>query len=202
MNESTFDTLALHGMVDRWQAGDREAMDQLIRQVGDRLERLARKMLVGYAAVRGTADTFDVLQNSTLRLMNALNAVRPAGTRDFFNLAAVQIRRELIDLGRRGARRRETSFSNDDQSDSAATPILRDGYDADLELWTRFHEVVEELPVEQREVVGLIFYHGWTQPKIAELFGVDVRTVRRWWQLACVDLNRRLNDRLPDLTGA
>ena len=44
---------------------------------------------------------------------------------------------------------------------------------------------VSQLPVEQREVVGLVFYHGWTQAKIAELFGVDERTIRRRWSSAC-----------------
>src|SRR5262249_31686133 len=30
-----------------------------------------------------------------------------------------------------------------------------------LERWAAFHEAVETLPAEQREVVGLTFYHGW-----------------------------------------
>jgi DNA-directed RNA polymerase specialized sigma24 family protein len=30
-----------------------------------------------------------------------------------------------------------------------------------------------------------VFYHGWTQVKIAELFGVDERTIRRRWATAC-----------------
>jgi RNA polymerase sigma factor (sigma-70 family) len=38
--------------------------------------------------------------------------------------------------------------------------------------------------VQEREVVGLIFYHGWTQAQTAELFGVDERTVRRRWRSA------------------
>ena len=50
------------------------------------------------------------------------------------------------------------------------------------------------LPVREREVVGLVFYHGWTQGQVAELFQVDVRTVRRWWESAMVTLHRELHD--------
>jgi RNA polymerase sigma factor (sigma-70 family) len=59
---------------------------------------------------------------------------------------------------------------------------------------------VEKLAVQEREVVGLIYYHGWTQAQVAELFQVNVRTVRRWWESALVKLHRELND--EELTGS
>jgi DNA-directed RNA polymerase specialized sigma24 family protein len=40
--------------------------------------------------------------------------------------------------------------------------------------------------------VGLIYYHGWTQAQVAELFQVNVRTVRRWWESVLVELHRML----------
>ena len=48
------------------------------------------------------------------------------------------------------------------------------------------------MPRREREVVGLVFYHGWTQAQVAELFRVDVRTIRRWWESALVKLHRIL----------
>jgi RNA polymerase sigma factor (sigma-70 family) len=51
---------------------------------------------------------------------------------------------------------------------------------------------VERLPVREREVVGLVFYHGWTQAQVAELFQVNERTVRRWWESAMVRLHRAM----------
>ena len=68
---------------------------------------------------------------------------------------------------------------------------------ADLDRWAQFHTAVENLPSEQREVIGLTFYHGWTQAEIAELFQVDERTVRRRWQAACQALNETLGGQLP-----
>jgi RNA polymerase sigma factor (sigma-70 family) len=53
------------------------------------------------------------------------------------------------------------------------------------------------LPAEEREVMGLVFYHGLTQKQIAELFQVDERTIRRRWRAACLQLQRLLGGQLP-----
>ena len=44
--------------------------------------------------------TDDVVQNALVRLRRALETTSPESVRSFVNLAAVQIRRELIDLAR------------------------------------------------------------------------------------------------------
>jgi DNA-directed RNA polymerase specialized sigma24 family protein len=46
---------------------------------------------------------------------------------------------------------------------------------------------------EEREVVSLLFYHGWKQAEVAELLGVTVRTVQRRWQAALVKLHGLLH---------
>jgi DNA-directed RNA polymerase specialized sigma24 family protein len=56
---------------------------------------------------------------------------------------------------------------------------------------------VAQLPEEECEVLSLAFYHGWKQAQIADLLGVDVRTVRRRWQGACLRLNRLVGEDLP-----
>ena len=69
--------------------------------------------------------------------------------------------------------------------------------DGDLDVWCRFHEAVEQLAAEEREVMGLVFYHGWTQPQIAELFQVDERTIRRRWRSACLQLHGLIGAEVP-----
>src|SRR5262245_19896625 len=98
MADTPLNTLVLHDLVGRWQAGDRAAADQLILAAGSRLEHLSNRMLSQYPAVRSHAESADVLQGSLLRLLSALRSICPSSTRDFYNLAAVQTRRELIDL--------------------------------------------------------------------------------------------------------
>jgi RNA polymerase sigma-70 factor (ECF subfamily) len=193
-SESTFDTLRLHGYLDRFQKGDQDAADALLRATCGRLENLARKMLKGFPNVKRWADTDDVLQNASMRLLRSLQTLRPATTRDFVNLAATNIRRELLDLARH--------FRNRCGPDPKVGPKVGDPggtADSDLDLWADFHEQVDLLPIEEREVVALTFYHGWTQAEIAELFHVDERTIRRRWRGACVRLSDALGGRSPFL---
>src|SRR5438128_1880322 len=74
--------------IDRLQAGDRTARDELIGYADERLRRLTRKMLKGYARVKRWEDTDDVLHNALLRLWKALHKVVPRSPRHFFALAA------------------------------------------------------------------------------------------------------------------
>jgi RNA polymerase sigma factor (sigma-70 family) len=189
----------LHAYLDRIRAGDREAADTLLRQVCGRLERLAHSMLRRFPNVKRWADTGDVLQNALVRLLHTLEAVRPEGTRDFINLAAVHIRRELLDLARHYRQHLDQLAAAAGESSDEGLEELPDpnAVAEELDLWSQFHEQVERLPAQEREVVGLIFYHGCSQVEIAALFRVDERTIRRRWRSACLRLTEALGGRLP-----
>src|SRR3954454_17307777 len=90
----------LQSLLDRLGAGDESAVDRLIEHSVGRLHRLAHFMLQDFPHVRRWYETGDVAQAAALRLTRALKAVKPASPRDFLNLAANQIRRELYDLAR------------------------------------------------------------------------------------------------------
>jgi RNA polymerase sigma-70 factor (ECF subfamily) len=195
MSDAVLSTVQLNNWVDRMRAGDLAARDELLRSVCDRLERLARKMLQRYPSVQRRAQTDDVLQGALMRLLRALEQVRPGSVRDFFGLAAEQMRRELLDLtrhfhGPQGAGAHHDSGIIGDASQEQAIDAPDRGEAAgDLDKWSMFHEEVARLPAEEREVVGLIYYHGWTQAAVAELFGVSVRTVQRKWESALLKLH-------------
>ncbi len=158
-------------------------------------------MLLRYPGVGRWVQAEDVLQNSMLRLLRALESVQPDSTRAFFGLAAEQMRRELLDLhrhfyGPQGFAANHASASNTFGKGTArAEPLEVDDEGSDIDRWGRFHEEVARLPDQDREVVGLIYYHGWTQAQVAELFKVHVRTVRRWWEAALVKLHGTLKER-------
>ena len=84
--------------VDRLKAGDPAARDELIACACNRLLALTRKIKRGFAEVGRWEQTEDVFQNATLRLCQALEKVELTDARHFLRLAAVQIRREMIDL--------------------------------------------------------------------------------------------------------
>jgi RNA polymerase sigma-70 factor (ECF subfamily) len=191
-------TLELQRCLDRLRAGDDAARDELLEAACERLTRLARKMLHADGRLRRWEDTGDVVQNAALRLYRALRDAPPASPREFFRLAALQIRRELIDLARHhygpeGPAANQQSHRPRAEGDSGAEggPVPAESAEdpAELERWCVFHREVEALPAEEREVVGLIFYHGWKQADVAELFGVSERTIRRRWEAALVKLH-------------
>jgi RNA polymerase sigma-70 factor (ECF subfamily) len=204
MVEPAAQTTQMVQWLDRMRAGDLSARDALIRGFQGRLELLARKMVGRDRRVARWVGVEDVLQNALIRLLRALESVRPDSTRAFFGLAAELLRRELLDLARHyygpegeGANHESTPLL-DDGSRPGLEPPSPDPAASDLERWTRFHEEVARLPDREREVVGLVFYHGWTQAQVAELFRVDVRTVRRWWESALVTLHGRLRGDVLD----
>jgi RNA polymerase sigma factor (sigma-70 family) len=187
-------TTVLVQLLERMKRGAREARDELVRAFQARLELLGQKMLRNYPGVGRWVESSDVLQDSLLRLLRALESVQPESTRAFFGLAAEQIRRELLDLARhfygpQGLGANYASVGADPETSRPGFEPADPGDDGDLERWCRFHKEVEKLAAQEREVVGLIYYHGWTQAQVAELFQVNVRTVRRWWEAALVKLH-------------
>ncbi len=165
----------------------------LLAHAGERLRRLARKMLRGWPDLRRWEQTDDLLQNALLRLHRCLAEVRPPSVADFFRLATVQIRRELLDLAKhhRGAESMAANHHTDGQgcaADDEDGPLLRqeDGSEGptSLEQWTAFHQAVDGLPHEEQEVVGLLWYEDFTQEQAAAVLGISLRTLKRRWQSA------------------
>lgn len=190
-------TSSLLDMLMRYRDGDTRALDVLLRRIGERLERLARKMLRHYPIVQDREQSDDVLQGALSRLARALREVKPTSTAGFFGLAAEQIRRELLDLARYHRRRTGVTQSI---ADAGAPSDVVDPNAADpheLDRWQLLHEAVDSLPAELREVFSMSFYHGWTQSEMAKLLGVSDRQVRRVWTRACRRLNDLLDGDLP-----
>jgi RNA polymerase sigma factor (sigma-70 family) len=201
MSASFLHTAHLQDCFRRMHDGDSAAEEELLRAAGDRLERLARRMLRGFPNVHRCADTGDLFQEAVLRLLRSLRQLdtAPASVRDFLGLAAAHIRRELLDLARRcGAAKRRGDVPLDAGGSGAGLDPAASADDpAELEDWRCFHEEVEKLPVEEREVIGLRFHHGWNEQDIAALFGVSERTVRRRWSSGCARLAQALGGQLP-----
>jgi RNA polymerase sigma-70 factor (ECF subfamily) len=204
MSEETHSTTRIQLRLDRLRAGDASARDELLTMACERLRRLARKMLRGYPGVRRWEQTDDVLQNAAMRLCRALDDIKPASVRDFINLAAVQIRRELIDLARHydgpegPGRHHASRAGRDDYSERPGLDPADHSHDpAGLAAWTEFHDQVGALPDELKEVFHLLWYQGLPQAEAAALLGVTERVVKYRWRSARLALHERLGGRLP-----
>lgn len=199
-------TTLIQGWIDRLRAGDDSARAALLDCACERLVRLAPKMLRDYPGVGRWEQTDDVLQNALIRLDRALRAVTLPTARDFFRLAAAQVRRELIDLARRYSgpagpsalrARRAGDGELSGSPIGAAEPTDTTHDPGRLAGWTELHRRIEGLPDADREVFDLLWYQGLTQAEAAAVLGLSERQVNRRWIAARLELNNALGGQIP-----
>lgn len=191
-------------LLQRATEGDQAALDALIQRNCERLTTLTRRMLHGFPGVKRWTQTDDVLQNALLRLLRALQEVKPASPRDFLALATLQIRRELIDLARHLygpegiGRNHDSNPQGNSTHDGLEIEADQNEEAASLLQWYELHQEIDALPEEEREVVGMVFYQGLSQAEAADLLNVSVRTVQRRWHAALWKLHARWNGETED----
>ena len=193
----------LQGLLDQSLKGNPAAKEALLHHACDRLLRLTRKMFHGHPGLRRWVQTDDVFQNSLVRLHRALSQVEVHDVRHFFNLATIQIRRELLDLARKtfgphGIGRNHHTDHQPADENGGSLHTLSDEPD-DLEAWETFHQRAEDLPDKEREVFDLLYYEGLEQLEAAKVLGISERTIRNRWNQAKLLLSGELAD---DDTGA
>jgi RNA polymerase sigma factor (sigma-70 family) len=191
-------SVELQALLDEGANGASLAYEHLLTQAADRLLRLTRKMLRAYPNLQRWEQTDDVFQSAALRLHRSLAAVRPPTVAAFWGLAATQIRRTLIDLARHhfgpeGAAAHYDSAHRQDSSaslriDDARQAVSTTGGPESLAEWSEFHQLVERLPAEERDIFHLIWYAGLPQKDIAELMHISLPTVQRRWYAAQIHL--------------
>ena len=69
--------------------------------------------------------------------------------------------------------------------------------DEGIERWTLFHEAIDGLPPDLREVFDLVWYVGADQKTIAGLLGCSERTVKYRWRSAREAIRAALDGQSP-----
>jgi len=188
----------LQGLLDQSLAGNPAAKEALLHHACDRLLKLTRKMFHGHPGLRRWTQTDDIFQGALVRLHRALSQTEVETVRHFFNLATVQIRRELIDLSRKTfgphgiGRNHHTDFQPPDQAGGSLHRISDEP--DNLESWEEFHLRIDELPEQEKEVFSLLYYEGLEQTEVAKLLDISERTVRNRWNRAKLLLAGELAD--------
>ena len=191
--------------LDIMRGGDPTARQRLIEHACGRLRGLTRKMLRHNPKVRRWEETDDVFVEAATRLHRALENVQPESPRHFYNLAAIQIRRVLIDLSRHyygaeglGSHHDTVAGNAEGNVPPKYEPADASGEPASVMEWTEFHEQVGMLPEDLQDVFNLLWYEQLTHDQAAEVLGVTARTVRRRWQDARYRICKaRLGEPLP-----
>lgn len=207
MSESTIAASRVEMLLQELHEGRQEARGELLQATADRLTALTRKLKRSFPRVGRWEQTEDVFQNASMRLYQAMADTEIKDPLHYFRLAALQIRRELIDLARRydgpqgiGRNHFSARVNPSEETKQPAFDSAEATYDpAAVAQWAEFHEAIEALPEDQREITELLWYHAMSQEDAASLLNVDVRTVRRRWRAARMALHERMQGGLPNL---
>jgi RNA polymerase sigma-70 factor (ECF subfamily) len=180
-----------------------EAYEELLRRAEQRLGVLAQYMLGHCAATRRWVQADDLVQETQLRLLSALQQVRFHSSEHFWRTARWHLRFALIDLARhhggpqgQGAHHHTDPggrAADDDGQPLALHPDIADD-SATLEEWARFHEAVDTLSDHHRVLFDLLYYQGLTQEEAARKLAMPLRTLKAHWQKARAELGRRLRE--------
>lgn len=172
-------------LLRRVEEGDAEAHNQLASLVRVQLKRLAANRLR-----RERPDhlyqTSDLVQEAYLRLFK-MQAVHWQGRAHFFKMAAVQMRRILVEYARQAYRHQPIHLRLEDAPELA--------FSAGPEL-LRLDEILydlEKIDPQRAEIVVLRYFGGYTIDEIAGLTGLPAGTVKRRWATAKAFIKTQLN---------
>jgi RNA polymerase sigma factor (sigma-70 family) len=189
-------TVQLQALLDRMHQGDKQARRQLLERAHGRLRKLVAKILAGsFPALRASHDLDSVVDESWMRLAQALEKVEPPTVADFFRLAAHKARQVMLDLISRQRRCKcEAAGTADSSQEDFRAEATDQTYDpARLALWSELHERVAALPEQEQAVFEMHYYLGLPQSEIAQILGLHPRKVSYLWVAATDRLARHLS---------
>ena len=207
MIHSTGNSTQLQIALQRVLDNQLDAFDDLALLAGQRLKNLTRSMLRRYPHVKRWEDTDDVYQAALIRLHRSIGEVQPDSPRAFFGLAVTQIRRSLIDLARhyygphglgKNYRSEGGGKAADDSGGRLHGGVGRVETPDNLACWSAFHEAIDALPNDEREVFELIWYGGLIRKDVAKLLGVAEKTVLRRMNRARIQLHELMAGQRPE----
>ena len=190
--QSTHDSPETEHSDWRWQAelvarcltGDENAFAMIADQYGNLLLRTA------YLLVQDEEAAKDIVQDSLLLAWKNMAKLRePAFLRAWLLKIAVN---QSISLKRQWARKaallreqfRQTAIDDAIQNADFARGRLEDRLDVE--------QAIAQLPMNQRVVLVLFYYHRMTMPEIATMLGVAENTLRKRLQAALEKTRRAL----------
>ena len=182
-------TIQVTRLLNRWQAGDQAALDNLIPHVYEELRQLAQAQL--NKNKKNSIQCTELISEAYLRLVD-VNTVDWKDRTHFFSMAARTMRRVLVEQFRksnadkRGNNQTLLTFKDELNPNNAQT-IQLDSLDEAL-------QKLEHMDARQAEIVTLKFFGGLTNEEIAEILTVSSKTVQRDWSVAKLWLFRELQN--------
>jgi RNA polymerase sigma-70 factor, ECF subfamily len=178
-------------LLKAWGGGDELALNQLAPAVYDELHRMARRYMRREnpgASIQTTA----LVHEAYLRLVD-VTGIEWRDRAHFFAIAAVMMRRILVDAARVRARARPGDGPRGTKADLDRVPDV--SFQRGRELIAVDNAMNELAKIDQRKarVIELRFFGGLSVEETAEVLKISGQSVMRDWQLAKAWLKRELS---------
>ena len=161
--------------------GEKQASEELLPLVYDELRQLAAARMAREAAGH-TLQPTALVHEAWMRLAGGDEAKSWQNRAHFFGAAAEAMRRILIERARRKSRLKRGSGQV--PLDIAELDIAEALPDDKVLLVDEALERLKAEDPEKARIVVLKFFGGLTNEEVAEILGVNERTVRRQWNFA------------------
>lgn len=176
-------------LLERWNAGDADALKALVGEVYTELRRMAGGILREERSDHTLQPT--ALVNEAYLRLTGLREMRIENRRHFYGAAAMAMRRILVDHARAHGRHKRGG------PDAVRVP-LEDAADTPIDLnldFVRLNEALEALEAiapDQAKIVDLRYFVGLSIEETAAVLEVSPSTVKRHWAFARAWLLREL----------
>ena len=179
----------LHYWLNKHNAGDPGAMNELLRFSQERILEYIRQRIRGFRRLAPYVDSQDVLVDVQLKVAKSFGGEPFNDVMHFLRLTARLARHQMIDLTRRyfgplGPGTNEVHVDAD-QTESrflgVTEPQAMDKSPEQHALRTEVEDVIAALPEEHRDLFDLLYHNQMSRADAAEALGVSLSTLDRRW---------------------
>ena len=151
-------------LVVRWQRGDRDAFDDIVKLWERPLFYYLRRLSAS------EADAWELLQETWLKVLKSLHSLRDPQA---FPMFLYRIARNAAISRSRSPELQACDTDFEQIGDDAQDDPIREFQSAD-----QVHHALEQLPLVHREVLTLFFLQDLTLEEMSALLGIPIGTVK------------------------
>lgn len=164
---------------------------EALGEMYDRYGRLVYSLALYMVGNEGTAE--EITQDTFMRVWEKAKTYRPNRARVKTWIVSIARYRAIDELRRQEIRPETTSLSLEDLPLEIAdeNKVEEDTQDRLLRQQTR--AAISELPLEQKQVIALAYFQGYSQSEISKILNIPLGTVKTRVRLAMVKIRTNLS---------
>lgn len=176
-------------LLERWNSGDNEALDELMPLIYEQLRKMARRYM-NQQNPGHTLQTTALIHEAYLRMFKQKEK-HFENRAHFFGVAAQAMRHILVDYARSRQTEKRGGGARPISLDEAA--LVTDERAAELVAFDDALKELETLSKRQSRVVELRYFGGLSVEETAKVLNISADTVMRDWSMAKTWLHRALS---------